>query len=53
MREVAEKAYVSQRHPDPDAAVNRTIDQMIESKYKSLQKDTQYFGRIMKDSFIL
>lgn len=52
MREVAEKAYVSQRHPDPDAAVNRTIDQMVERKYKSLQKDTQYFERIMKDSFI-
>lgn len=53
MREEAERAYISQRHPNPNAPVNRTVDQMVESRYNSLQQEHRGFERTMKDSFIL
>lgn len=52
MREEAERAYVSQRHPNPDAPVNRTVDQMVESRYNTLKQDHRGFTRTMNDSFI-
>lgn len=52
MREKAEKAFTSQRHPNPDAPVNSRVDAMVESKYRSLKKQNKYFQRVMKDAFI-
>lgn len=52
MHEQAERAYVSQRHPNPDAPVNRAVDDMVESKYRSVSREHEYLERIMRTLFI-
>lgn len=48
----AERAYVSQRHPNPNAPANRTVDQMVTSRERQYTQDYEYFEREMRDMFI-
>lgn len=48
----AERAYVSQRHPNPNAPANRTVDQMVTSRERQYAQDYEYFEREMRDMFI-